>query len=163
MSLKPTELPPIPERTQQVAKAAFKKNNLYLKMRDTFDTFLKDEHFADLFPKRGQPASAPWRLMLVTLFQFVENLSDIQAADAVRSRIDWKYALSLELEDEGFDASILCEFRTRLIEHQAETRLFEAMLARFGEEGMLKQRGRQRTDSVGNALTAPMCWPKCAP
>ena len=81
--------------------------------------------------------------MLVTLFQFVENLSDIQAADAVRSRIDWKYALSLELEDEGFDASILCEFRARLVEHQAESRLFEAMLTRFSDEGMLKTRGRQ--------------------
>jgi transposase len=71
--------------TQRVAKAAFKKNNLYIKMRDTFDVFLKDEQFADLFPRRGQPALAPWRLILVILFQFIENLSDRQAADAVRS------------------------------------------------------------------------------
>jgi transposase len=148
MSLKPSELPPIPEQTQRVAKAAFKKNNLYIKMRDAFEVFLKDEQFADLFPRRGQPALAPWRLMLVTLFQFIENLSDRQAADAVRARIDWKYALSLDLEEEGFDASVLCEFRKRLVEQKAENRLFEAMLARFSEEGMLKVRGRQRTDST---------------
>lgn len=148
MSLKPTEPPAIPEQTQRIARAAFKKSNLYLKMRDTFEVFLKDAQFADLFPRRGQPALAPWRLMLVTLFQYVENLSDQQAADAVRSRIDWKYALSLELEDEGFDASVLCEFRTRLVEHDAHARLFEAMLSRFSEAGYLKTRGRQRTDST---------------
>lgn len=148
MSLKSSELPPVPEMTQRVAKAAFKKNNLYIKMRDTFEIFLKDEQFADLFPRRGQPALAPWRLMLVTLFQFVENLSDRQAADAVRARIDWKYALSLELEEEGFDASVLCEFRKRLVEQKAESLLFEAMLTRFSQEGMLKVRGRQRTDST---------------
>jgi transposase len=148
MSLQPKPLPPIPEQTQRIAKAAFKKNNLYLKMRDAFDAFLQDEHFADLFPVRGKPAESPWRLMLVTLFQFVENLSDRQAADAVRARIDWKYALSLELDDEGFDASLLCEFRARLIEQQAQSRLFEAMLARFSEQGLLKARGRQRTDST---------------
>ncbi len=89
-------------------------------MRDTFEVFLKDEQFADLLPKRGQPALAPWRLMLVTPFQLIENLSDRQAADAVRARIDWKYALSLELEEEGFDASVLREFRKRLVEHKAE-------------------------------------------
>jgi transposase len=121
MSLKSSELPPVPEMTQRVAKAAFKKNNLYIKMRDTFDVFLKDEEFADLFPRRGQPALAPWRLILVILFQFIENLSDRQAADAVRARIDWKYALSLELEEEGFDASVLCEFRKRLVDQTAET------------------------------------------
>lgn len=115
MSLKSTPLPAIPEQTQGVAKTAFKKNNLYLKMRDTFDTFLQYEQFADLFPVRDQLAHSLWRLMLVTLLQFVENLSDRQAADAVRARIDWKYALSLELDDEGFDASILCEFRARLL------------------------------------------------
>src|SRR5687768_11619946 len=72
--------------------------------------------FADLFPKRGQPGLAPWRLALVTLLQFRENLADRRAAEAVRARIDWKYVLGLELADPGFDASVPCEFRTRLIE-----------------------------------------------
>src|SRR5438105_13785944 len=73
-----------------------------------------DEAFADLFPTHGQPALAPWRLALVTLFQFMEGLTDRQAADAVRSRMDWKDALSLELTDPGFDHTVLSEFRSRL-------------------------------------------------
>src|SRR5439155_18380563 len=107
-----------------------------------------DEDFADLFPKEGQPAEAPWRLALVTVMQFVENLSDRQAADAVRGRIDWKYLLGLELTDAGFDASVLSEFRSRLVEQHAEGRLLEKMLTLFGQKGWLKARGRQRTDST---------------
>jgi len=101
-----------------------------------------------LFPKEGQPAEAPWRLALITVMQFVENLSDRQAADAVRGRIDWKYLLSLDLTDSGFDASVLCEFRARLVEQQAEHLLLEKMLTLFGQKGWLKARGRQRTDST---------------
>ena len=73
----------------------------------------------------GQPALAPWRLAMVTIMRFIEGLSDRQAADAVRSHLDWKYALSLELEDSGFDFSVLSEFRSRLIEGNAEHVMFE--------------------------------------
>ena len=84
-------------------------------MRDAFGAMFTDDDFAALFPRRGQPAEAPWRLALVLVMQYVEDLSDRQAADAVRSRIDWKYALSLELTDPGFDSTVLSEFRTRLV------------------------------------------------
>jgi len=47
---------------------------------------------------------------------------------AVSSRIDGKYALSLELTDPGFDFSVLCEFRTRLIKGGAEQQLLELLL-----------------------------------
>jgi transposase len=90
----------------------------------------------------------PWRLVLVLLFQFMEGLSDGRAADAVRGRIDWKYALSLELTDEGFDVSVLSEFRQRLVQGSAETQLLGILLVRFKEAGHLKPRGRQRTDST---------------
>jgi transposase len=86
--------------------------------------------FATLYPTRGQPAEAPWRLALVTVLQFAEHLSDRQAADAVRARMDWKYALALELTDPGFDSSVLCEFRTRLLAGSAEQRLLDAVLDR---------------------------------
>jgi transposase len=119
-----------------------------MQMRDVLGSIYTDEDFADLFPKDGQPAEAPWRLALVTVMQFVENLSDQQAADAVRGRIDWKYLLGLELTDAGFDASVLCEFRSRLLEHHAEERLLEKMLTLFEQKGWLKARGRQRTDST---------------
>jgi len=70
-----------------------------LKMRDVFGTVYTDEQFADLYPQRDQPAEIPWRLALITVMQCAENLTDRQAADAVRARIDWKYALGLELDE----------------------------------------------------------------
>jgi transposase len=78
----------------------------------------------------------------------MENLTDRQAADAVRGRIDWKYALGLELTDPGFDFSVLSEFRSRLIQGGAETLILERMLAHFKERGWLKAGGRQRTDAT---------------
>lgn len=148
MTLHPRSIPDVPEETVKVAKAAFRKGNRYMQMRDELGTLFSDEQFMDLFPKVGQLAEAPWRLALVTVMQFAENLTDRQAADAVRGRIDWKYALSLELTDEGFDFSVLSEFRSRLVAHGAEVRLFEIMLAGFQTRGLLKTRGKQRTDST---------------
>jgi transposase len=104
--------------------------------------------FADLYPPDGQPAVRPWRLALVTMMQFAENLTDRQAADAVRDRIVWKYVLSLALNDAGFDFSVLSEFRQRLIEHEAGERLLDEMLQQFKARGLLKARGKQRTDST---------------
>ncbi len=138
----------IPDETARVAHAAFPKGNPYLRMRDTLGPIYTNPEFAHLFPKTGQPAEAPAQLALVTVMQFAEGLSDTQAADAVRSRIDWKYALALPLTDPGFDASVLSEFRTRLITGKAELLLFESMLTLFREQGLLKARGRQRTDST---------------
>lgn len=146
MTLHPRYIPDVPEATVKVAKAAFRKGNRYMQMRDELGTLFNDEQFTDLFPNVGQLAASPWRVGLVTVMQFAENLTDRQAADAVRGRIDWKYALSLELTDEGFDFSVLSEFRQRLITNGAEARLFEMMLASFQERKLLKSRGKQRTD-----------------
>ncbi len=148
MSLKPVPIAPIPEMTARIAKAAFPKGNLYLRLRDELGTLYTDEDFAALYPKRGQPGLPAWRLALVTLMQFLENLSDRQAAEAVRARIDWKYALGMELTDTGFDFSVLSEFRDRLIGGEAEQILLDRMLAHFKDKGLLKARGRQRTDST---------------
>lgn len=148
MSLRPQPVPPVPAETARVARAAFPKGNLYLLLRDELGALVEDQDFASLFPTHGQPASAPWRLALVTLFQFIEGLSDRAAADAVRSRLDWKYALSLELTDPGFDSSVLCEFRARLLEGNAEKLLFDRLLAACRQRKWLKRRGHQRTDST---------------
>jgi len=86
--------------------------------------------------------------MLVTILQFTEDLTDRQAADAVRSRIDWKYALSLELGDEGFDFSVLSEFRQRLLASGSSQLLLDTLLDHLKARGVLKARGRQRTDST---------------
>ncbi|GAC1350995.1 MAG: hypothetical protein NVSMB27_38870 [Ktedonobacteraceae bacterium] len=138
----------IPEETARVARAAYPKGNLYMKMRDAWGTIYQDESFAHLFPQNGRLVEAPWRLAFITVVQFLEGLPDRQAADAVRGRIDLKYALGLELTDPGFDFTILSDFRKRLIEGEAEQVLLDAMLAVFKEQGWLKQRQRQRTDSM---------------
>lgn len=148
MSLKPQAVDNVPSETLRVARAAFSKGNVVIRLRDEFGSLYQDEDFQALFPKRGQPGLAPWRLALVTVLQFMENLSDRQAADAVRSRIDWKYALGLELTDPGFHFSVLSEFRARLVSGQSETLLLDKMLTRFKECGLVKARGKQRTDST---------------
>jgi transposase len=148
MSLRPQPPAPVPAETTRVARAAFPRGNRYMHMRDALGTIYEDADFAALFPSRGQPAEPPWRLALVTVMQFAEGLSDRQAADAVRGRIDWKYALSLELTDAGFDASVLCEFRARLVAGGAEQQLLDRLLERFRAAGLLKARGRQRTDAT---------------
>jgi transposase len=149
MSLRPQQpLPPVPNGTARVARAAFRRGNPYVLLRDRLGAVFDDVDFADLYPTLGQPAYAPWRLALVTLMQFREGLSDRQAAEAVRGRIDWKYLLALDLADAGFDHSVLCEFRARLLQHKATERLLECVLDAAREGGLLKARGRQRTDST---------------
>ncbi len=148
MSLQPQAIPPVPEETARVARAILPKGNAFIHMRDEFGTFFRDEDFLDLFSEKGQPAESAWRLALVMVMQYAEGLTDRQAADAVRTRIDWKYALSLEITDPGFDFSVLSEFRSRLLANQAERRLFDVMLSQFRERGWVKERGKQRTDST---------------
>jgi transposase len=146
--LKTSPIESVPEGTARVAKAAFRKGNPLLSLRDELGAIFADADFAELFPRLGQPGLAPWRLALVTLLQFRENLPDRQAAEAVRARIDWKYLLGLELTDPGFDHSVLCEFRSRLLEGSAEERLLHKLLEACQARGLLKGRGRQRTDAT---------------
>lgn len=148
MSLQTDPIFDVPELTAEIAHAAFPKGNIYMQMRDELGVIYNDEQFSSLFSHTGQPAIAPWRLALVTVMQFAENLTDRQAAEAVRARIDWKYALSLEIQDAGFHYSVLSEFRGRLIARGQEELLLETMLDCFKEKKLLKPRGKQRTDST---------------
>jgi transposase len=148
VSLRPLQLPPVPDDTARIARAAFRRGNPYLLLRERLGAVFDDADFADLYPRRGQPAYAPWRLAVVTLLQFREGLSDRQAAEAVRARIDWKYLLSLDLDDAGFDHTVLCAFRDRLRQHGASERLLTRVLDGARASGLLKARGRQRTDST---------------
>src|SRR5438132_8910747 len=148
MSLHPHVIAPVPEETARVARAAFPKGHPYLTFRDALGTVFQDEDFAAVFPMNGQPGLPPWRLALVTIMQFRENLADRQAAEAVRARIDWKYLLSLELTDPGFDFSVLSEFRHRLLAGSAGELLLDKLLERCQALGLLTARGQQRTDST---------------
>ena len=148
MLLRPAPLPPVPAETARIARAAFPKGHAYLAAADALGEVFTDDTFAALFPRRGQPALAPWRLALATILQCAEGLSDRQAADAVRARLDREYVQRLELGDAGFDASVLCAFRGRLIDGEAEWVLFAAVLAWARMRQLLKGRGRPRTDST---------------
>ena len=140
--------PTVPEETRRVARAAFPKGTLCLRIVDALGPVYQDGQFAALFPSHGQPAAAPGRLALAVVLQFMENLSDREAADAVRGRIDWKYALGLALTDPGFDHTVLSEFRPRLVTGDAGLLLLDSLLQRLQEQGLVKARGRQRTDST---------------
>jgi transposase len=148
MSLQPKPCYEAPEETARVAHAALPQGTLCTRIYDALGTIFQDAEFVSLFPPQGQPAQAPVRLALATILQFAEGLSDRAAADAVRSRIDWKYLLCLELTDSGFDHTVLSEFRSRLLEAGAEHLLFDTLLVKLREKGFLKARGRQRTDST---------------
>jgi transposase len=148
MSLRPNGLTQIPAETSRVARAAFPKGCLAMRARDAVGPLFTDEQFAALFAARGRPAWSPARLALVLVLQFVEGLTDRQAADAVRARLDWKYALGLDLDDPGFDASVLTEFRARLLADGQAERLLGLLLDRLRERGLLGKGGRQRTDAT---------------
>jgi transposase len=122
MSLQPQVSYCVPEETARVARTIFPDGNPVMRIYDELGMLFRDVDFTDLFPKQGQPAAAPVRLALITLLQFWDGLTDRQAADASRTRIDWKYLLCLDLTDPGFDHSVLSEFRTRLLTHDAERR-----------------------------------------
>lgn len=139
---------PIPEETVRIARQVFPKGNVYMQLRDHFGMLYDNADFVHLFAREGQPALAPARLALVTVMQYMEGLSDRQAAEYVRDRISWKYALGLSLEDSGFDFSVLSEFRSRLLTSDAERLLFDTVLSLFREAGLLKARGKQRSDST---------------
>ncbi len=148
MSLHPQPPFAIPEETYRVAHVAFPNGTLGLRIADDLGDLYRDDQFAELFPTRGQPAASPARLAWVCVLQYVEGLSDRQAADAVRGRIDWKYALALERDDPGFNHTVLSEFRSRLVDGQAEQLLLDTVSDQLSERGLIHERGRQRTDST---------------
>lgn len=148
MSLKPHGLEPIPEETRRLIQRLCPKGTMVTQLRDALGPIYSDEHFVQLFPTRGRPATAPWRLALVTVLQAIEGLTDRQAAEAVRTRIDWLYALALPLDEPGFDYSILTDFRQRVLAAGAQDLLLEPILQLSRERGWLKARGKQRTDAT---------------
>ncbi len=157
--LRPQPLPPIPAETARIARAASPQAHPDLRAPDELGEVCTDAAFAALFPHRGQPAHAPWRLALATVLQFAEGLSDRQAAHAVRARLDWQDVLRPEPDDAGFAASVLCAFRSRLVAGEAAWLRFKALLTWARTRQLLRVRGRQRTDSTrvldSRAVAAP--------
>lgn len=148
MSMQPQPWPEVPAETARVARAAFRKGTLAMRVRDQLGSWCEDEAFAAVYGVRGAPGISPAQLAMVTVLQFTENLTDRQAADAVRGRLDWKYCLGLPLADEGFDHSVLSEFRTRLVAGGLEQLILDRLLARLGELGLVGAGRVQRSDST---------------
>ena len=146
--MQPGPWPEVPAGTARVARRAFRKGSLAMRARDGLGAWCPDEAFSGAYGVRGAPGISPAQLAMVTVLQFTEDLTDRQAADAVRGRLDWKYCLGLELDDEGFDFSVLSEFRSRLVAGGMEAALLEALLARLGALGLGGAGMRQRTDST---------------
>jgi transposase len=150
MSMRPQ---PWPEPSEEIAAAVRamypgRKVPLPVAIRDQLGEVFTDEEFGAAFAARGKPGWSPGRLALVTVLRMAENLTDRQAVEAVREKISWKYALGMTLSDPGFDASVLSEFRGRLVAHGLEERVLDVLLARLGELGLVKAGGKQRTDST---------------
>ena len=148
MSMQPRPWPDVPELTARMARASSPKGNLAMRIREELGEVYADTRFAAAFGVRGRPGISPGQLMMASVLQFSENLTDRQAAEAVRDRMTWKYALGLELEDPGFDASVLSEFRSRMVAGDLTSLALDALLERLAGLGLVKAGGRQRTDST---------------
>jgi transposase len=146
--MQPQPWPDVPEATVRVARAAFPKGALAIRIRDELGSWYEDADFAAVYPVRGRPGISPAQLAMVTVLQFTEDLTDRQAADAVRGKIDWKYCLGLELADDGFEFTVLNGFRERLAAGGAERVIFDRLLDLLRQRGLVKAGGRQRTDST---------------
>jgi len=147
MTMHPQVLYVIPAETERVARAAFPKPSASMRIRDELGMRFDDRDFALLFPTVGQPAVSPSRLMLITIFQFMEGLTDRPAADAVRRAIDWKYARALALTDPGCDFAVRCEFRDRRLAAEPGPALRTHRLAAGRTRGLVHARGKHRTDA----------------
>ncbi|MGI8313136.1 IS1182 family transposase [Saccharopolyspora hattusasensis] len=148
--MQPRPWPRIPEATVRAARAAAGTSEypLAMRVRDELGELFSDAEFIEAFGVRGKPGWSPGRLALVTVLQMAENLTDRGAAHRVRFGMDWKYALGMELDDPGFDASVLSEFRTRLVAHGLEERALDLLLKVLQDKGLVAAGGKQRTDST---------------
>ncbi|MET8454541.1 transposase [Streptomyces sp. NPDC005209] len=150
MSLRPEEWPDVPEATARVARAVAGRgaSPLAMRVRDELGELFTDVEFVEAFGRPGRRGWSPGRLAMVTVPQMAENLTDRAAAQKVRFDLSWKYCLGLEPEDVGFDASVLSEFRTRVVDHGLEERVLNLLLAALKEKGLAKAGRKQRTDST---------------
>jgi transposase len=134
--------------TAQIARASNPGGTTAMWVRDRLDGLWCDEDFAGWYPRDGRPGLSPAQLATVCVLQFLLDLSDRQAAEAVRCRIDFKYALALELDDPGFHHSVLSDFRERLADDGRADRLLDLALERLKQAGLVRERTTQRTDST---------------
>ena len=138
----------IPGDTAQVGREILSENDPYRLVGDDANNFLTLSDFDDLYSDLGRGGICPIIQSLVTVFQFLENVPDREAAKWAVTRMDWKYALHLPLTWQGFHYSDLSNFRKRLLEHEAEGLVFDKVLDWVRSRGLMKKHGKQRSDST---------------
>ena len=153
LSRRPRSGERVPPLTAQVARASNPGGTTAIWVRDRLNGLWCDKDFADWYPRDERAGLSPAQLATICVLQFLLGLSDRQAADAIRCRIDFKYAMAMELEDPGFHHSVLADFRDGLAQDGRPDRLLDLALARFKEAGLVRERTTQRTDST-HVLTA---------
>lgn len=146
--MRPRESAEIPAETVALVRSVCPQGTRVTRVRDALGPIFDDEEFRGWFSVEGRSGVAPGVLAMVCVLQAMEDLTDRDAADAVRMRLDWKYALGLSLGDTGFNFSVLCEFRDRLAVDQRAMRLLDLLLDAAADAGFLRAGGRARTDST---------------
>jgi len=140
--------PEIPEEIRLWGESHLALDNVYRIIGDQLFSFLPEEELTSMYAPGGRSSINPILLSFVTIFQYLEDIPDRVAALWVKTRLDWKYALHLPLDDGGFHYADLCNFRKRLLLHGKESLIFEELLRKIEALGFLKKRGYQRTDST---------------
>jgi len=144
MAVQQTNIPPIPEETYLAATALYGKGNIYLKMGDQMEQLLSGLQPNPDYPAKGeQTLEAHIRPALLTIIQYIEELTNVQMLEAVRSRFDLKYALHLALNSPGTALSTLCEFHQALFADPARQQFLQNLLDRAVDFGLVSAQGER--------------------
>jgi transposase len=138
----------IPPEIRSWGEKHLKPNSIYRVIGEQLYSFIPWDELNTMYSSTGRPSINPIILSLVTIFQFLEDVPDRVAASFVETRLDWKYALHLLLDDSGFHYSDLCNFRKRLRANNKETLIFDQLLWKIRDLGYLRKRKYQRSDST---------------
>ena len=147
--------PPIPSDTAKTARAVFGKSNFYIVTGDQANSLFSGLILVDSNKQVQRPARTLALFYLIMIFQFLETLPDNQAADALRQRVDWKYALHLPLNHSGFQAATFCEFRKWLLVDRTSEHHLQTLLSRLSE--VVLSTNRQSLNLDADQIVARVC------
>lgn len=146
--MNPASLKPIPRDTIRAARSVFNQENVYLKVGDQIKEYVEDLPVSEMISPPQVPADCAVLLAMITAFQFKEHLTDLQAAEAVRLRLEWKYALHLPLIHPGIKRHLLCNFRLFLHHQPAALQVFQTLFERLMDSGLMDEPGEVEASSI---------------
>jgi len=123
--------------------------SLYYFLAEHRREIFADAKFAHLYPSgTGRPSIPASRIASVMVLQTLEGLSDREALDQVRYNLRWKLALGLDLEDRGFDPSVLTYWRNRIKNSANPTLIFDLAREIISETKILNTHTKRVLDST---------------